>query len=140
MDTGWILLGILGIYSVSDLKWRKVPLSWLLAGLAAGIFLSLFTQSLLPAEMVIGILFGAAVIGCSYLTRGKIGRADGFVYAVCGAFAGWHQTLGILFVSLFLGYLFGLFLIIRHKKDVKIPLIPFVAAAQALMVCRITGV
>lgn len=79
-------------------------------------------------SMLLGALVGVGMLGISILTKGAVGKGDGFVFCVTGIALGGTKNLSLLVMSLFLSSIFCAVLLVLKKVNRKdtIPWIPFV--------------
>ena len=84
-----------------------------------------------PAVIVGGILTGGGLLLLSCLSRGAIGRGDGYLLCVAGVYLGIAGTLSLLSGALFLCAIWSLLLLAIKKagKKTEIPFVPFLLAA-----------
>ena len=80
-----------------------------------------------------GVSIGLLLLGAAFVSRQKVGYGDGLVFMVCGLYLGFWENFSLLFMSLVLCALGGLFLMLigKIKKGQTLPFIPFVMAAFA---------
>jgi leader peptidase (prepilin peptidase)/N-methyltransferase len=106
-----------------------LPLVWL------GLVASVWGLGLSPADAIVGACVGYLSLWSIYwifkLATGKegFGYGDFKLMAVFGAFLGWQSILLILILSSFVGALFALAIVYRHKKSIPIPFGPYIAIA-----------
>ena len=116
--------------AVPDLKTReipaRIPASFAAAALAANLFLPTGIDRL---ELWAGALPGAVFWLLSFLFKGKIGEGDGICLLVSGLMSG--LTPAALILAAMAGGI-GMWTKQRRAGD-KIPFIPFLAAAQSLL-------
>ena len=137
-SVGMFLMLLVG--SIEDLKDRRINPYWLLlhAGFAVG-------ARLVFGEMIpglAGISIGVLLIGAAFVSRQKVGYGDGLVFVVCGLYLGFWANFSLLFLSLLLCALGGLFLMAigKIKKGQALPFIPFVMGAfVCAMVFEVVG-
>ena len=135
----WALTG-----SIWDIREKKVPVSWLAAGVAAALLWNISGWGRLIAEQggaaAIGIQIclaaapGLFLLSASWLTEGAVGVADGWFLIVLGLQLGAVSACfsligGILLAGMFSGA--GLFVHKLHRKS-RIPLLPFLTAGWLL--------
>jgi leader peptidase (prepilin peptidase)/N-methyltransferase len=106
-----------------------LPLIWL------GLVASVWGLGLSPTDAIIGVCVGYLSLWSIYwifkLATGKegFGYGDFKLMAVFGAFLGWQSILLILILSSFVGALFAIVIVYRHKKSIPIPFGPYIAIA-----------
>lgn len=122
--------------AVPDLKTReipaRIPASFAAAALAANLFLPTGIDRL---ELWAGALPGAVFWLLSFLFKGKIGEGDGICLLVSGLMSGLTPAVLLAETALILAAMaggIGMWTKQRRAGD-KIPFIPFLAAAQSLL-------
>lgn len=121
------VLGMLGIGSIEDLKSRRLSV-WMMCSFGiVGVILHLLLERGDIISILGGVLIGAALVGISLLSRGRVGLGDGLALMVTGIFLGFEKNLMLFMVSQCLVACFALFLMVFCKKDrhCEIPYIPF---------------
>ncbi len=111
-------------------KKEIVPVSlWIF--LAAGLVTNGVYAYQTPASFVGGILTGGGLLLLSCLSRGAIGRGDGYLLCVAGVYLGIAGTLSLLLGAFFLCAIWSLLLLVIKKagKKTEIPFVPFLLAA-----------
>ncbi len=89
----------------------------------------------------LGLILGGGVFGlCSLLTKGSMGMGDVKLFAVLGILLGFQAVFNVIFFSVLLVALYGIFAMIFKKKDKKttVPLGPF--ALAGMMVSIVLGI
>ena len=128
-----VLLLYLLVLSVFDWKEKRVPLVWLVLGLAVAtggeLHRNCFGQGSLLKTML-GLVPGAFLLGVSFVT-GKAGYADGMVMLIVGMAKGYKAGLFVLCIGLFLASVVSVILLLMRKvcRQTRIPFIPFLTAA-----------
>ena len=128
----WTLLAGLAASALWDLRKRAVP-GWFLAGVTAVLFAEgLAGRCLFSLNVLAGVLPGLWLLLLGVLFREKIGTADGVVFVWTGMVLGAAPCLWILSASLLLTFLGGtVWLIVKRRKSVEVPLIPLVLLLYA---------
>lgn len=134
---GWIMAGYLGVLSIFDIRFKKVPVLLMAAGgLAALGYLGItcyengaVLQSA-AAELAGAWLPGLFMLAAAWLT-GKVGYGDGCILLITGCFLGSRKMAAVFAVSLLLAALLAavLLLLRRRGRNDKLPYLPFLAAA-----------
>ena len=128
METGLaVLFGV--CCSVTDCKRRKITLSVLLAGAAAGCILS---ESVW--EMLAAILPAVCLESVVILTAGKVGSGDAGMLLVFGLLLGWKACVSILCMGcLLIGVAAGcgMGIGVLHQNS-RLPFAPFLFAATVI--------
>ena len=122
------------LMSVLDIKNRRIPL------LPGMILLVVITGVCIPfatdiVYRLLGVAVGAFLYIVSKVSRGEVGEADAFVYAVTGMTIGIYHNVEVLLVSLFLAAIVSAFLLVIKKVDrkYKLPFIPFTFAGYVVV-------
>jgi len=135
-----LILAIYGIYlallAVIDVKKRKIPLIWLLAGIVfvpIGIidegFETLYTH-------ILGLIPGVLSILIAIVSRGQIGMADAVLLTVTGAFLGFGPSICVISVSLLnIAFVAGLMLMAgKLGRKSTLPYVPFLLLGYVITV------
>lgn len=130
-----IMLVFLGILSIEDIIWKEVHSILLYAFLASGIVIWFITGQVSFYEFAGGLICGCVLCIISRMLPGRLGSADGIVYAATGAYLGLTHNLFLMIVSTILAGMGSLFaVIVLHKNnDETMPLIPYIAAGAGMM-------
>lgn len=128
------LLGILGLCSLRDVRYKSLQTWILLLCAIAGLWLHLYFGRLVLADMAGGMAVGAALYGCAHFSGEKIGKGDALLVMVCGIFLGLWPTLLLLWLALFLASLFGVCVMkIKHfGRGFEMPFVPFLLIGYVL--------
>ncbi len=118
----YLLLG--GIY---DLRFKKIPLWYLLLFLIFGLLSAIFMRDISYLDAMFGFLGGVFMILIAKLSKESIGYGDGILLCGMGLFMGIHPLLYAFFYSICLMIPFSLWLLFfeKRERDEKVPLIPF---------------
>lgn len=133
-------IGLLGVSSYFDVRWKRIPLAALAAGgiwalvwtvinmVGQGVFQTLLAS--LPA-----LLPGGGLLILSRLTEKKVGSGDGILLLLLGLLLGAGEVLLLFCVGLFLQSLVAVVLVLIKKADKQtcIPFVPFLLAAWMLV-------
>lgn len=130
--------GIMAVFFIlcswCDIKTRKLPAGLILLFAAAGIFVNIFWP--MPYRMWIGgFLLGGGILLLGKLTGEQIGYGDGLILIV-GAFFLTGKEMAVMFLTaLFLCAVFAVFLFLagRARRRMRLPFVPFLAAAFLLL-------
>lgn len=130
-----IMILVLVLNSVHDWKYRKISISVTVSGIIFSVFLLVFVPAYTWQEVLGGIGIGIFFIFCSCITRGQIGIGDGIICCFAGLCSGFSDTMGMVFIGLFLSGIVSAGLLITKKagKNTKIPLVPFFLAGYFCM-------
>jgi leader peptidase (prepilin peptidase) / N-methyltransferase len=135
---------ILIAVTLSDIRYRLIPDRILLVGTILLVPLRLWSHPLPIGSYVIGFfagglaLYAIAWFGTLWLKREAMGGGDIKLFAFLGLFLGWKLTLLNVFISSFLGAIYGLAVIlIWRNREKEIPFGPFIALGALL--CYLYG-
>ena len=130
-----ILLFLLAVYSYRDIREKKIPVPWLIMGLAAAAVLGLCSRIRKEdmdlwrgtSDCLLGTLPGILFTLLSFILKGKVGAGDGMVLTVIGALTDIKYGVAILAVSLLMSFVYSGILLVASKKgkDYCFPFIPF---------------
>ncbi|MBO4478341.1 MAG: prepilin peptidase [Lachnospiraceae bacterium] len=122
---------LLLIASIEDIRHQRINPYWLLLHACFVVVVRLILGEFLTG--LAGVSIGLLLLGAAFVSRQKVGYGDGLVFMVCGLYLGFWENFSLLFMSLVLCALGGLFLMLigKIKKGQTLPFIPFVMAAFA---------
>lgn len=83
-----------------------------------------------------GFLFGTGIfLLSSILSRGSVGAGDIKLFSVLGLLLGWKAVFNLLFYSVLISAIFGVFVLILKKGDKKtmLPLAPFTYVGMVII-------
>ncbi len=144
----YIFVGVLFLYcSVQDIRRKEISNIGLLAGMGIVVLLLLLdgmiTGNLFSAEALLwkkiwGLLPGICVWIVSYVTRGAIGKGDGYLLCVSGLALGVEANLAILFYGLLAaGLCSAVLLALRKvKRKTKLPFVPFLCGGYLMLLIQ----
>ncbi len=137
-----LIAGALISVLVYDFLYMEIPviIVWITAG--AALLFNLFFDwkmnagaEIMDSAVISGIIgaLGAFVFffSLSFFSKEKwMGMGDAYLVIPLGLFLGWPKTLLALFLSFFIGSIYGIISIILRKKNLKsrIPFAPFLVA------------
>lgn len=135
MIEAYVLLGTLGVHSIEDLREKKITVTVTLFSGILGVLLHLLFRRQSIYEMLAGMLSGTIILAVSRFTGGKIGMGDGIVFMLTGLYLGVLKNFTLMFLSFSLAGIWGVYLMAArgHKKNEKIPLIPFLFLGYCIM-------
>lgn len=125
----WIsLLGILGYFSVEDLRKKSIQLVPLLAAAIAGVLFHMYFSRISIWNLIGGMAVGAGLYIISVLSNERIGKGDALLMSVTGIFLGFWDNLMLLWVSMLVAMVAGIgaVLILKKNRRYEMPFIPFV--------------
>lgn len=133
-----ILLGILAILSRADIRTGELPVLWLFLSGVAGVVIYMWKQPFSVWNLLGGAAVGGFLLLCSVISRESIGRGDGYLFCVTGIFLGLWENLVLLLAALFICGAGALILLATKRcgRRFQIPFVPFVLAADVLLLCR----
>ncbi len=119
-----------------DIKRRIVPDAILVCFLAGQLLWSglMYLPDELIWTLVTGVVFFAAVMLFTWMSRGKMGMGDAALLGITALTAGWAYVVQILVIGLMLAFLYGIGLLLFRRISMKteIPFVPFLAAAMVI--------
>lgn len=129
----WLLLGLLGIFSICDIRIKKLPVAAIVLSGAAVLLYSLCTGKNFP-ELAAGLVPGAVVLLCAFITKESIGTGDGLVLCVLGLYCGWKRVVGVLGMALVFAALVAAVLLVTRRagRKTELPFLPCIFAAYLL--------
>lgn len=133
-----ILLGTLAILSRADIRMRELPVFWLFLSGVLGAAIYVWKQPFSVWNLLGGIAVGGFLLLCSVISRESIGRGDGYLFCVTGIFLGLRENLVLLITALFICGAGAMVLLAvkRCGKQYQMPFVPFVLAADVLLLGR----
>lgn len=135
MVQSYLLLGVLGVHSIEDIWQKKITAAVTFVFSVIGIVLQVWNGNHSMVQTLSGMALGVCIMGCSYLTKGKIGIGDGMILVMTGSYLGIVDNLCLLCISFFLAGILGiLLLVLGFDKQTKIPFVPFLFLGELLMV------
>ena len=144
----YIFVGILFLYcSVQDIRRKEIGNIGLIAGMGIVVLLLLLDGmvkgNLLSTEALLwkqlwGILPGICVWILSHVTRGAIGRGDGYLLCVSGLALGVEANVAILFYGLLAAGLSSAVLLAlrKVKRKTKLPFVPFLCGGYLILLLQ----
>lgn len=131
-----ILLIYLGICALIDIKTRKIPAYFMLAGVAVAVTyfaVMVCTHQRNAVELLMAVLPAAALYSLS-LAGGCLGKGDIIVFLIIGLCLPRKENLGIYCFSFLLAAIGSAILLICKKGTGKtrIPFIPYIFAASCI--------
>lgn len=133
-----MLLGMLALMAREDIRTEELPVVYLLISGAAGIGIYLWKQPFSVGDLLGGIAVGLFLLLCAVISREGIGKGDGYLFCVTGSFLGLQENLVLLIIALSMCAVFavGLLAVKRCGRLFRVPFVPFVLAADMLLLCR----
>ena len=129
------LFGILIAASVWDIKWKQIPLWYLLAAVGAGMSLWLWLRPVALPMLAAGAACGGVLLLAGWYSGGKLGMADGLLFVAAGCHLGIWQNLNLMIWSFLIAAVTALVIWIRKKdKTLQFAFIPCICAAQGMRV------
>lgn len=144
----YIFVGVLFLYcSVQDIRRKEISNIGLLASMGMVVLLllldgvingNLFSAEALLWKKIWGLLPGICVCILSYVTRGAIGKGDGYLLCVSGLALGVEANLAILFYGLLTaGFCSAVLLALRMvKRKTKLPFVPFLCGGYLMLLIQ----
>ncbi len=133
-----LVLGLLGLCSIEDMKYRRLTIIYILLFGIIGVILHLFAPVCSIYSILWGILLGLVLILISIVTRQSLGMGDGILLAVTGVYLGGSSNLELFLCGLFLSALcsLGLLVLKKKKKTDEIAFVPFLLLSYVFMLFR----
>lgn len=133
-----VLLGTLGVLSRADIRTRELPVLYLILSGMLGTGIYIWKQPFSVWSLLGGMGVGVSLLMCSVFSRESIGKGDGYLFCVTGIFLGFRENLILLIISLMMCAVGALVLLTvkRCGRKFQMPFIPFVLAADVLLLCR----
>ena len=140
-----------------DFKEKKIPVLflWAAASVAAawmaGYYMILLDWTDMSEAYLWLAMRGAALIpgmlllAVSVITKGAVGRGDGFFFLVSGMYLGFWDNVALLLCGLLLCSLWGMGLIIwrmfekKKIRNIRLPFLPFLVPAAVILTVLQTG-
>lgn len=129
------IMVILTALSWIDVKRREFPgrLMWTMTAVAW--LYAIFTRKADMWELFGTALFGGGILCAGRLTNYGIGAADGLLAGILCLILGLRTGILLMWLSMILCGIYGMILILLRKagRKTKLPLVPFMAVAQAAL-------
>ena len=131
-----ILSGMLGLYSIEDIRKRTITAKYLIVFGIAGVMIHLCKRDISLLGLLLGAGVGMGMVCISFITRGRVGMGDGLLLITTGIFLGGAVNMELLMISLVYASFYSLGVIIfrKKKKNCEIPFIPFIFAGYITIV------
>ena len=129
----WLL-----VMSLSDIRYRKVPVWLLMTGGVIAAIIEIYgcvSGERGLAEILLGMIPGLFLLLMAAGTR-KAGWADGIALMLLGSVMGLRQCVAAAMLSLIMISVWSIWLLILRKADkgTRIPYVPFLTMSYALCV------
>ena len=117
-----IIFMMLLLFSIEDVRKKRIDILPLLAFSVIGAIYQTVTRALTIPEICGGMLLGVGLLGIAKMTGESLGYGDGLLFLVTGIYLGGWDNCSLLMTSLV------------RKKSAKseIPFVPFVLSAYVL--------
>ena len=128
------LFGILGYFTIEDIKSRRLKTAALMFCGLAGVILHIFLRRISAENMIGGMAVGAVMYLISVLSKGRIGKGDAVLIMVTGIFLGFWNNLMLLWAAVMFAGAAGwiAIFILKKEKNYEMPFVPFMLAAYIL--------
>ncbi|MBQ7264495.1 MAG: prepilin peptidase [Firmicutes bacterium] len=124
------------LFSIEDIKEKKVKTLALLAMLLIGVVTEVFTFNAYAyiSSFAGGILSFLIMLVMYFVTMRKLGMGDVYLVGIIGFYLGFTDTMQLVFVTLFLTVIYGIIAVLAKKSTMKtqLPMIPFMLVALFL--------
>ena len=129
-----IIFMMLLLFSIEDVRKKRIDILPLLAFSVIGAIYQTVTRALTIQEICGGMLLGVGLLGIAKMTGESLGYGDGLLFLVTGIYLGGWDNCSLLMTSLVLAFVFAIIQILVRKKSAKseIPFVPFVLSAYVL--------
>lgn len=130
-----ILIIVVIISAITDIKWGIIPNKVSLFGVLIGLLFGIIKGSFL--FHFLGLVMGFFTLGIIFIAfPGGLGAGDVKMASAIGALIGPKLTLSTIFLSFFLGALFGIGLVLFKGKSIKtaIPFGPFLGIGAIISI------
>ncbi len=123
-----IIFAFLTMFSVEDMRKKRISLWLVLVFLAAGIIFQAVTGKLTFLEVLGGASLGIFLLGISRATHEAMGYGDGLIFLATGVFLGIWENFQLLFTSLVMACIFSAIQMLFRKKSGKdeMAFVPFI--------------
>ena len=113
----------LAVLASEDIRRKEISVYKVIFSAGLSILNRIFSGQFLWHESMWGVIQGLLIL-LAFCTRENIGYGDGAAIMVLGLWTGGWFTLAVLWVGIMMAGVFGVFCLIRKKKE-PIPFIPF---------------
>lgn len=124
-----ILINLLLIIAVIDYKTKSIPDCFLLIMLVMGLVTIFFIPQVeFYNPLITAVFLGLIMFLINKKSKNALGMGDVKLLGILALFFGFQKVIEIIFLSLVMGLIFGLFVMIKNKQNLKteLPFIPFV--------------
>lgn len=138
---GIMLLLVLCTYE--DIRKKKIWM-WSFMLELPFLFVDIWVNTIMGSEVsvisrIAGLILGLLFIGISMLTKGQMGRGDGYLIGIIGVNLGFYVTLEMLTYSLMIAGILSIILLafFHVSKKKAIPFVPFLSGG--FLCCILLG-
>lgn len=127
--------------TVWDIKEKKIPGYCMITGLLPVIINAYIYWPGQILATILGFFLGVCFLLLSVLTKGQIGKADGFVLVLMGMMTGIYNLIEIIcFCFIYLFIIAAVLLILKKKtKKQTLPFLPFLTAGYLSVILGTMG-
>lgn len=131
-----ICAGYLCVLSAIDIRFRKLPVWMLGAGIGGAIIYQIFWSELPIVLSVAGGVTGILFLLCSKVTREAVGFGDGILILALGIYMGFWNELYLLVISFTLAAGFAMVVLVfkKFRRKTGFPFVPFLCIGYFLMI------
>jgi len=121
---------------ITDVKYRKLPVVYILAFSAAALVWNLLSGETGPVDMLLGACIGGLFLLVARIARHGMGSGDGFLIFGAGIFCGAAFTVPLILLTFLLVLILGGAYLLFVRKDIheRLPLAPFMGLAGILQI------
>ena len=110
------LLGILGYFSIEDIRQRSIRIVPLLLAAIMGLVFHLFFGRISIWNLLGGLGIGAVMYMISVISNERVGKGDAMLLAVTGIYLGFWDNLLLLWMASLLTMAVGLVAVVFFRK------------------------
>ena len=89
----FMLLGLLGFFSLEDIKCKKLTVIYILMFGISGVLLHLVSPVCSIYSILCGMFLGIVLLLIGFVTRGGVGLGDGILLFVTGVYLGGYGNM-----------------------------------------------
>lgn len=134
IESGRLLLAVaLLAGSFIDIRYMVVPLPLAAAIAAIGWGFRAFSGNLMEWDTILSLVPGMVMMIGSKLSRGHLGSGDAWMVLAIGTLLDFQSVVVVIWWAFWIAGLLALFVfLIRRKKEIEIPFVPFLFLGYAI--------